>query len=90
MDTIVRNVPHATSDGRVPGTDASYFWTYDFGAYGGEVVRRYNVVFRLPADLESSFSLTDSDLAKWSGWQLTKVEAFAAYRGVSSREGMVA
>ncbi len=78
MDAIADNVSYATQGGGVPGPDASLFWTFNFNQYGGIVVRRYNTVFVLSAHLETSFSLTKSDFAQWSGWQLTKVEAFAS------------
>lgn len=77
-DAISANVTYATQDGGVAGADASLFWSYDFGHYAGMVVRRYNVVFLLAAHLESSFSLTKSDLAKWAGWQLAKIETYAS------------
>ena len=68
----------ALEDGAVPEADASWFWSCGSGPYAGMVVRRYNVVFRLDAYLESSFALTRSDLGTWAGWQLSKLEAFAA------------
>ncbi len=78
MDSVAHNVSYALQDGGVPGSDASLFWLFNFGQYGGMIVRRYNVVFLLAAHLESSFSLTPSDLSKWSGWQLAKIESYAA------------
>ncbi len=77
MGALVANVSYAVQDGSVPGSDGSSFWVYNFGQYGGIVVRRYNVVFLMSAHLESSFQLTQSDFAHWAGWQLTKVEALA-------------
>ncbi len=76
MDGYVARNALNFSDGGVPAADASLYWTSNFGQYGGEIVRRYNVVFLLDAHLETSFSLTRSDLAKWSGWQLGKIESF--------------
>ena len=78
MDAIAHDLPYPLEDAGVPGSDGSLFGSYNFGQYAGMVVRRYNVVFLLSAHLESSFALTKSDLARWSGWQLTRVEAFAA------------
>lgn len=78
MDAIAHGLSYPLADGAVPGSDGSLFGSYSFGQYAGMVVRRYNVVFLLSAHLESSFALTQSDLARWSGWQLTKVEGFAA------------
>ena len=77
MESLALNISYATQDGGVPGSDASLLWFYSFGQYAGMVVRRYNVVFVLSAHLETSFSLTPSDLAKWSDWQLAKVESSA-------------
>lgn len=77
MSSIVHDVSYAAQDGGVPGSDASRLWLFNFGQYGGMVVRRYNVVFLLSAHLETSFSLTPSDLGKWSGWQLAKIERVA-------------
>ncbi len=77
MDGIGQNLSYLTQDGGVPGSDGSRFGTFDFGVYAGMVVCRYNVVFLLQAHLESSFSLTRSDLGEWAGWQLTKIESMA-------------
>lgn len=77
MSSIAGTVGYVTEDGLVTGADASLFWSYGSGAYAGMVVRRFNVVFRLDAYLESSFALTKSDLGTWAGWQLKKIEAVA-------------
>ncbi len=69
---------YPVEDGGVVSADASLFWSYDDARYAGMVVRRYNVVFLLSAYLESSFALTRSDLGSWAGWQLGKIETFAA------------
>ncbi len=71
-------VAYPVRDGQVAGSDASWFWNAGSGPYAGMVVRRYNVVFVLSAYLESSWDLTRSDLASWSGWQLARVEAAAS------------
>lgn len=74
---IASRIPYTTGDGGVVGADASLFWSAGSGPYAGMLVRRYNVVFVLSAYLESSWSLTRSDLGTWAGWQLTRIEAAA-------------
>ncbi len=75
--SIVSRVGHPTQDGGVSGADASVFWSYDSGVFAGMLVRRYNVVFLLLGDLETSFALTRSNLQVWAGWQLSRIEAAA-------------
>lgn len=77
FENLAGRVPYATQDGQVVGADASLFWSAGSAAYAGMIVRRYNVVFVLSAYLESSWSLTRSDLGTWAGWQLAKIEAAA-------------
>jgi hypothetical protein len=78
MDRLAENVTYTMQDAGIAGADASAFWTINFGQYGGSIVRRYNVVFLLSAHLETSFALTKSDFGRWSGWQINKLETFAA------------
>ncbi len=75
---VASSVTAPAQDGQVTGADASWFWSSQPSWYAGMLVRRYNVVFVLSAYLESSWYLTRSDLATWSGWQLARVEAAAA------------
>ncbi len=77
FENISDRVPYTTQQGQVVGADASLFWSAGSAAYAGMLVRRYNVVFVLSAYLESSWSLTRSDLGTWAGWQLAKIEAAA-------------
>ncbi len=74
---LADRVPYMTQAGQVAGADASLFWSAGSGPYAGMLVRRYNVVFVLTAYLESSWSLTRSDLGEWAGWQLARIEAVA-------------
>ncbi len=78
MGAVVSNLTYPVQPGNVTAADASLFWSYGSGFYGGMVVRRYNVVFVLNAYLESSWSLTKSDFGLWAGWQLAKIESHAS------------
>ncbi len=78
FSSITRSIGRPTEAGSVLAADASSFWFYGTPALAGMVVQRYNVVFLLDAYLETSFSLTKSDFGVWAGWQLTKIESFAA------------
>ncbi len=77
VSSLVSRVGYPTQDGEVPGADASFFWSYDSGVFAGMAVTRYNVVFLLLGDLETSFALTRSNLQVWAGWQLSRIEAAA-------------
>lgn len=77
MDAIVGAAGYPTQDGGVSGADASLFWTYSYGGLAGMALRRYNVAFVLVGASETPFSVTRSDLGRWSGWQLARIESLA-------------